>query len=765
MIDEADLGSGGERRAMIRLEFLMFLVLPGFLIAGLWGCSSSSPSGSSTPVSLSFEAPSSGPSVRQSEAAVPAGVASIRLDVSAGDMGTVTHAFNVSLGETVTLTFDIPSGPGRVFTVNAFDKPDAGGTALYGGVSNPLDLIPGVPISVTVSMQALLLSVAVIPSNPSIAAGLTKPFFASGTYGDNSQKDLTNTVTWSSSAPATASIDGAGLATGLSVGTTTIQAIDPSSGFGGTSVLTVTPAELVSISVTPGSPSIPLDSSQQFIATGSYTDGSSSDLTAAVSWSSSDTSVATIDALGLATGGKIGFSVISAVAEGQTGTATLLITSHISRLSLTQGVIGDSIKITGYGFGKSQGTNNALIGGFVATPILRWSDTEVLAVVPSFVSTNSPGVPTPVYIRAGGQNSNFVTILLQDHINGIGGEDDDGNLDKLRQNAPSPGLTVTDLSGTGFGFTSSVALSGDSTTAMEADTGFYSTGSERILNFDTGSPILDQPFTSAPGTLLTGRDVALSRDGSVALLADGSDTLILLTDFNGPNPDRTNLFRSVGVCLYEVALSSDGNTAAVIGEDGFCDGGAFHVYRIDNLLTDPVFTPVSDAGPTSIYTDVAISEDGKTVLIGKLNAGSAGVDRVTDFNTAAPVVRTDQEALAGCSFGANTVDVDLSADGTTGIAGIAGCGNGSIVFIVTYPVFQILDADLPSSVSALAAAPSSLEGVAVNSGGSIALVKDGGSGLVRLQGFNQSSPTSTPLSSVSNLNVGAGRAQDQIDLQ
>ena len=62
-------------------------------------------------------------------------------------------------------------------------------------------------------------------------------------------------------------------------------------GGGGSNPVTKT---LVSLALTPLNPSLPRGTVQQFTATGTYSDGSTQDLTTSVSWTSSDTSVATI---------------------------------------------------------------------------------------------------------------------------------------------------------------------------------------------------------------------------------------------------------------------------------------------------------------------------------------------------------------------------------------------------------------------------------------------------------------------------------------
>jgi len=86
------------------------------------------------------------------------------------------------------------------------------------------------------------------------------------------------------------------------------------------------PPSLTSIEVTPETASIVIDSTQQFTATGTYSDGSTADLTELVTWTSSNHDVATITASGLATGVSKGTVTITAASNGVTDTATLTVT-------------------------------------------------------------------------------------------------------------------------------------------------------------------------------------------------------------------------------------------------------------------------------------------------------------------------------------------------------------------------------------------------------------------------------------------------------
>jgi uncharacterized protein YjdB len=97
------------------------------------------------------------------------------------------------------------------------------------------------------------------------------------------------------------------------------------------------PPQMVSIAVTPAMASIPMGAPQQFMATATYTDGTSRDVTASSIWTSGTTSVATVNSTsGLAIGVAIGTSVITANFGGMAGSATLTVTAAtLSSIAVT----------------------------------------------------------------------------------------------------------------------------------------------------------------------------------------------------------------------------------------------------------------------------------------------------------------------------------------------------------------------------------------------------------------------------------------------
>ncbi|HUN90787.1 MAG TPA: choice-of-anchor tandem repeat GloVer-containing protein, partial [Burkholderiaceae bacterium] len=195
---------------------------------------------------------------------------------------------------------------------------------------------------------AYLVSIAISPPNPSIAAGTQQAFRATGTFSDNSQQDLTSTLTWTSSAAA-ATVASGGLATGVAAGTATIQAACSASsacvGIAGSTSLGVTAATPVSVAVSPPASSLMLLGRQKFTAVATFTDGSTQDVTSVATWSSSNAGNATVSNATNSNG------VASALALGPTIVSATLgnVVSPPALLDITPDVMSTVASYTGRG--------------------------------------------------------------------------------------------------------------------------------------------------------------------------------------------------------------------------------------------------------------------------------------------------------------------------------------------------------------------------------------------------------------------------------
>lgn len=84
---------------------------------------------------------------------------------------------------------------------------------------------------------------------------------------------------------------------------------------------------LSSIAISPANPSIAVKATQQFTAMGTYSDGSTANITSSVTWSSSNAAVASVTSAGVATGAGAGSATITAAMNGVSGTNSLTVTA------------------------------------------------------------------------------------------------------------------------------------------------------------------------------------------------------------------------------------------------------------------------------------------------------------------------------------------------------------------------------------------------------------------------------------------------------
>ncbi len=89
------------------------------------------------------------------------------------------------------------------------------------------------------------------------------------------------------------------------------------------------PPTVTSIAVSPSPASVATGATQQFIATATYSDGSTGNVTAAASWQSANAAAATISSAGLATGLASGSTTVTATLSGVSGSAPLTVTPAV----------------------------------------------------------------------------------------------------------------------------------------------------------------------------------------------------------------------------------------------------------------------------------------------------------------------------------------------------------------------------------------------------------------------------------------------------
>jgi uncharacterized protein YjdB len=166
-------------------------------------------------------------------------------------------------------------------------------------------------------------TVTVTPATATLNAGSTVQL--SATLRDAGGNVLTGrTVTWTTSASGVATVFPTGLVTGVSAGAATITAT--SEGVSGTSAITVTVPPVATVTVSPATASVTVGQTRQLSAT--LRDAGGNVLTGrTLTWSSSNTGIATVNGSGLVSAVAAGAATITATSEGKSGTSAITVTS------------------------------------------------------------------------------------------------------------------------------------------------------------------------------------------------------------------------------------------------------------------------------------------------------------------------------------------------------------------------------------------------------------------------------------------------------
>lgn len=164
-------------------------------------------------------------------------------------------------------------------------------------------------------------SVAVLPAAAALTVGGTVTLQAV-TYAADGTTLTGRRVVWASSAPQVATVDTSGTVTAVTAGTATITGT--SEGKTASATITVAVVPVASVSVTPGSAALTVGQSASLSTVA--TDANGNVLSGRqITWSSSNSAVATVSALGLVNATGAGSSTITASVGGKSGTATIVV--------------------------------------------------------------------------------------------------------------------------------------------------------------------------------------------------------------------------------------------------------------------------------------------------------------------------------------------------------------------------------------------------------------------------------------------------------
>ncbi|TGL63534.1 beta strand repeat-containing protein [Leptospira sarikeiensis] len=395
--------------------------------------------------------------------------------------------------------------------------------------------------STTITVTAASLnSIQVNPTNPSVSNGLSQSFTAIGTYSDLSTQDITNSVTWSSSDTTIATISNStgsnGQATTLATGSTIISAT-LSGVTSPDNTLTVSNASLSSITITPGNPSIPKGTSLNLKATGIYTDGTSSDITTQVTWSSSSTSIVTVDNSigneGSASGVNTGTTNVSALLSGKTATVSFKVTNATltsiqvtpDNASVPKGTSTYALATGVYSDGTSQNISDQVTWDSSDTTILQIGTLNSVPKVKVFSqNSGNTGTSTITATLGATSGSSDVTVTA-------------ATLLSIQVNPTNPNVAL----GLGQNFTA-IGTYSDSTTKDLTTQATWNSSNTNIATISNSSGTNGQATSLALGnTNITATLGSTTSDPSVLTVSNATLQSITITPGNPSTPKGRSL--------------------------------------------------------------------------------------------------------------------------------------------------------------------------------------------------------------------------------
>jgi uncharacterized protein YjdB len=551
-------------------------------------------------------------------------------------------------------------------------------TACGGGGGSTSNSTGGTPDPVTPTLSSLQIS----PARISVAPGASQQFKATGSYSDGSSKDLTATVQWNSSDGSVASVSSSGFATAVSTGVATLTASSGKMQGLATFDVTGAAANLVSVSVTPAASSLPVNTSQQYTATGTYNDGSTSDLTAVVSWSSSANSIAKIDLAGLASGVSAGPATISAKLGSVTGSTGLTVTaptiasivvtpddltlgigigqqytatavySDGSTQDLTSGVTwsssaGSVASINGVGLLTTAGAGTATITATVGS----LTDTTTVTVVAAHLISIAVS-PSPVSLAKGTAQQFAAT-----------GTFDDGSTQLLTSVTWSSVNSAIATVNTASGWATAV---GTGSTSVTATSGAVS-GSAAVTV--TGATLVSLAVTPANSTMPSGTTKQMTATGT---FSDSSTQDITASALWSSSTPAAAIINNQGL-VSSIANGVTTITASV----GSVSGSTPLTVSAVKLVS----IAIVPANPR-IQRHTTI----KFTAVGTFSDGSTGANLAGLVWTASPP-RTASMRGAGLVFGkkSGTATITASSGGVKGTTTLT-VGSGTLTSIAVTPV-------------------------------------------------------------------------------
>ncbi len=237
----------------------------------------------------------------------------------------------------------------------------------------------------TITVTAVpIASIVITPRDPTVFVQQTTQLTA--TPKDSVGDPLASQpVAWQSLAASVATVSATGVVTGISPGTAVVQASAES--VTGVDTVTITAAPVSSVVLSPSTSSLFIGQTEQLSA--QVTNAAGQPIAGAtVTYSSSNTAVAKVNASGVVTAVGVGITTITGLSQGKSGTAAVAVFS-VPVGSVTVQPADTTIPPTGRAQMRVVVVDS--LGHTVTSPTVTWSSTPAGRVSPAGLVTPQPG--------------------------------------------------------------------------------------------------------------------------------------------------------------------------------------------------------------------------------------------------------------------------------------------------------------------------------------------------------------------------------------
>lgn len=447
-------------------------------------------------------------------------------------------------------------------------------------------------------LPAKLVSIALTPATTALSAGSTQQYVVTGTFDDNSRRDVTAVSTFTIAAPAIASISATGLATAKSAGTTSVVATDGA--LSASASLTVLPATVASLSLTPAATTFQIGAIRQLSTIATYTDGKVVDVTGVATYNSTTPAAVSVNASGLITGVAAGSSALSASFGGKTATAQATTSAAtVSSIAVTPASATVAIGGTQQYLAVATYSDNSTA---VVTNSAVWnsSNTAIAAVLNTGLATGvTPGNSTITATAGGKSGTAQITVTA------------------TAPPPPPPSAGVNLRSAANFAVLAGTALTSNA-------------GGTTLINGDVGSPSQTVAPTLAPGS--TNYQSGAILDTALA------DLQVAITDANSRSCDVSfagdidlgGLTLPPGVYCYAGNISVTGTLTL--------NGGGVYIFRTALTLNTTANSMVALIGG-------ADAENVSWVPVGATTLGANSVFKGSVLGKSAAITVGDNTTL------------------------------------------------------------------------------------------------------------------------